>query len=96
MGHMTNVRASIQLTNKLTPAEQAQLEMEIALDLPCPHLNLRNSQQVTYSVIAFQDLKGLICTSNLPGWFPIQSFKGNNYIFLLYDCNSNAILVLPI
>ena len=34
--------------------------------------------------------------SDLTGQFPIQSNRGANYIFVLYDYNSNAIIVRPL
>ena len=34
--------------------------------------------------------------SNLTGRFPIQSNRGANYIFVLYDYDSNAIIVRPL
>ena len=34
--------------------------------------------------------------SNLPGRFPIQSTRGMNYILVVYNYNSNAILCEPI
>jgi hypothetical protein len=34
--------------------------------------------------------------SDLTGRFPVQSYQGNSYIFLLYHNPSNAILVEPI
>jgi hypothetical protein len=33
--------------------------------------------------------------TDLPGRFPIRSSRGNQYIFVLYDYNSNAILAEP-
>ena len=41
------------------------------------------------------DLKGLIST-DLPDRFPFTSSRGMNYIFILYDSDSNAILAEPI
>ena len=34
--------------------------------------------------------------SDLTGRFPIQSNRGANYIFILYDYDSNAIIVQPL
>lgn len=33
---------------------------------------------------------------DLTGWFPIQSFSGNQYIFCAYNYTTNAILMEPI
>ena len=33
--------------------------------------------------------------SDLTGHFPVQSSKGNKYLLIVYDYNSNAILAKP-
>lgn len=33
--------------------------------------------------------------TNIAGSFPVQSSRGNKYIFVLYDYDSNAILIEP-
>ena len=33
--------------------------------------------------------------TSLGGWFPIASSKGNNYLLIVYDYNSNGILAQP-
>ena len=99
MGHMTNTRMGIRSTktvpNKRTPTKLSAIEREQDLEPPRPHLQLREGHQVTYHIVPAEEIKGLICT-DLPGRFPIQSFNGNNYIFVLYDYDSNAILAKPI
>ena len=81
MGYMTNTRMGIistkTVTNKRTPPELSEIEMEQALEPPRPHLQLQEGHQVTYRVVPAEEIKGLICT-DLPGRFPIQSFNGNN------------------
>ena len=54
-----------------------------------------NIPEVGAIVFKLEDLKGLIST-DLPGRFPFISSRGMNYVFLLYDYDSNAILVEPI
>ena len=46
-------------------------------------------------VVNLHQLKGIIST-DLPGRFPFPSDLLNNYIFVLYDYDSNAILIRPI
>ena len=53
------------------------------------------SHQVACGIIATNDLKGTVCT-DLPGRFPFTSDMRNNYIFLMYDYDSNSILAKPI
>jgi hypothetical protein len=40
-------------------------------------------------------LKNLIAT-NLPGRYPVTSRKGNKYMFVLYNYDSNLIIAEPI
>jgi len=67
-------------------------------ELPSPRTN-RNRQHFIGPTAFHQEelnaLKGVIA-SDLPGRFPFASSRGMNYIFLLYDYDSNAILVEPI
>ena len=63
------------------------------LEPPRSHINRQH--EVGVSAFPMDALKGLICT-DLPGRFPKTSSKGMNYIFLLYDFDSNAILAHPI
>ena len=46
-------------------------------------------------MIKLQRSKSLVCT-DLPGHFPYTSSNCNNYIFVLYDFDSNNILGKPI
>ena len=89
MGHMTNIRGGTRSTKPRVDKVNTQLKS------PRPHLELQEGHKVNASVIRPEELKGLIST-DLAGRFPFQSFKGNNYIFLLYDYDSNAILVTAI
>ena len=60
-----------------------------------PRSHLDRTHEVGATVLKLEDRKGLIST-DLPGRFPFTSSRGMNYIFLLYDYDSNAILVEPI
>ena len=51
--------------------------------------------QVGSAIFKMDDVKVLICI-NLAGRFPFISSWSNNYIFVLYDYDSNAILATPI
>jgi hypothetical protein len=44
------------------------------------------------NAVKFEDLKGTIST-DLPGRFPITSARGQAYVFVMYDYDSNSILV---
>ena len=65
--------------------------MNNSLEPPKPHLELTTGHEVTYRVIPTNKIN-----SFLPGRFPIQSLMVNNYIFILYNYDSNAILAHPI
>ena len=60
----------------------------------CP----QEEQSAQFKLFCFAALadkiKGTIYT-DLPGRFPTRSYKGNQYIFLTYVYNANAILVRP-
>ena len=51
--------------------------------------------QVESTVFKLGELKGMICT-NLPGYFPFIFCQGNNYVFVLYNYDSNTMLAAPI
>ena len=65
------------------------------LEPPRLHLKRAINHQVACTVIATKDLNGTICT-NLPGRFPFTSDLLNNYIFVMYDFDSNNIIAKPI
>ena len=68
---------------------------EEELEPPRPHLDRAINHQVVCTVIATSELKGIIST-DLPGRFPFTSDQLNNYIFIMYDFDSNNILGKPI
>ena len=70
-------------------------EDEEILEPPRPHLERAINHQVICTVIATKELNGTIST-DLPGRFPFTSDLLNNYIFIMYDCDSNNILIRPI
>ena len=65
------------------------------LEPPRPHLELAKGHKVACGVVKYKELKGLICT-DLPGRFPFESSARNNYIFVLYNFDTNNILAKPI
>ena len=91
MGRQKRMRQGIRSTSK---QEEPPPAIE---DLPLepPRTNIDRTHQVGAIVLNFEDLKGTICT-DLPGRFPFHSSRGMNYIFILYDFDSNAILAEPI
>ena len=93
MGHMKATRMGTRSTKRKQMEEE---ESEKPLDPPRSHLQLQKNHQVCAAgVVSYEELKGLICT-DLPGRFPVQSFYGNEYIFVMYDYDSNLINAVPI
>ena len=90
MGHMKATRQNSRSTKQSPPPVEP-----LALAPPRSHTSRAQSHEViACGVVDLRDnhaINGLVC-SDLPGRFPITSSKGNNYIFILYDCDSNVIL----
>ena len=91
MGRQKRMRQGIRSTSK----KAAPPPVVEDLPLEPPRNNIDRTHQVGAIVLNFDDLKGTICT-DLPGRFPFHSSRGMNYIFILYDFDSNAILAEPI
>ena len=97
---MENIKATrqgIQSTKLKQDEEKIEVETvkEEELEPPWPHLKRAINHQVVCAVTATSKLKGTIST-NLPGQFPFTSDLLNNYIFVMYDFDSNNILGKPI
>ena len=105
MGHMKATRQGIRSTKK--KEDEASNEVETVnktdkiiddnkeLESPQPHLKRAINHQVACRVITTSELKRTIST-DLPGRFPFTSDLLNNYIFIMYDFNSNNIYGKPI
>ena len=75
--------------------EENKEEDEDILEPPRSHLERAVNHQVVCAVLHTKELKGTIGT-DLPGRFPFTSDLENNYIFIMYDYDSNNILAKPI
>ena len=101
MGHMKAIRQGTRSTTKNKNDEQQndnKSDKDIdnfKLEPPHSYLELAKGHQVAYGVVKYKELKGLICT-DLPGRFPFESSARNNYIFVLYNFDTNNILAKPI
>ena len=65
---------------------------------PCTQLERQQGHHFAFVIIDLsktEDLEDLVST-DLPGYFPFTSSKGNNYIMCMYDYNSNIIWSHPI
>lgn len=102
---MKATRQGIRLTKK--KEDEASIEVETVnktynmidddeeLEPPRPHLERAINHQVACGVITTSELKGTIST-DLSGRFPFTSNLLNNYIFIMYDFDSNTIQGKPI
>ena len=60
------------------------------IKLDPPRANVNRQHHIGVQVIKFEELTGTIATDQ-SGRFPIQSRRGNSYIMLMYDFDSNVI-----
>jgi hypothetical protein len=95
MGHMHRIRKGIRPSSKINIEELMEAETEPEPQLDPPQGNLDRQHYVGIDAVKFEALKGTIST-DLPGRFPLTAARGNAYIFVLYDYNSNSILAVPI
>jgi len=85
LGHLHRQRQGVRSTTKVAPPLPPELP-------PRPvRSHIDRKQDVGTFVV---DLNGQIAT-DLPGRFPVTSSRGMKYVFLLYNYDSNAILVTP-
>ena len=89
MSHMQRTPKEVQST--LVPIVPLLPESPLAP----PRSPISRDHLVSPSVIEFDKLNAMISTDQ-PGRFPFTSTRGMNYIFLLYNHDSNAILIHPI
>jgi hypothetical protein len=87
MGHMDNRRQNIQSTKKVQFQEVTQ-ENKMDVFPPPQAENTRSNQ----CFLASTEPRHIVF-SNQTGHLPHPSNMGNNYIMLVYDHNSNAILL---
>ena len=90
MGHMKATREGIRSTKKKEDETDEIIDDKTELEEPRPHMERTINHQVACGVIATNELKGTIST-DLPGRFPFTSDLLNNYIFVMYDFDSNTI-----
>ena len=88
LGHLDQTRKNIRSTKVYsetsTPQQSARSIDSIA------------SPMRTNIVLVSMPRPSKLIYSDLTGHFPVKSARGNQYIFLLYDCDSNTIHVRPL
>ena len=91
-GHLHRTRKNLRST-RATHKQDMNEQILSNLDLnPHEEPNAR-CEIFCYAALA-NEIKGTIYT-DLTGRFPIRSYKGNQYIFLTYVYDANAIIVRP-
>ena len=95
-----NTRSTTRAATKLGKGKDTKDEDDRSipkLDPPRTQLELAKGHHVAFGIIDLAaknpKLKGLVST-DLPGQFPLTSSKGNNYIFCMYNYDSNIIWFL--
>ena len=85
-GHMHRTRKNLRSTRKFHQTKQNE-------DTNPPYEAQAVNEIFCFAALA-DSTQGTIYT-DLPGKFPVRSFKGHRYIFLVYVYDINAILVRP-
>ena len=90
-GHMDQERKNLQST-KISFLPQSSTEKESQQDAFPEKVN-EKSQNCFYVILDMA--KAATTYTDLTGRFPYQSSRGNNYVFVAYNYDGNAILVEP-
>jgi hypothetical protein len=86
-GHLDQTRKNIRSTKKAT-------SHDVNLDLDAMPIQDTDNKEMSFQFATIVD-SGRIYTDQT-GCFPVTSSQGNQYILVLYDYDSNAILVEPL
>ena len=86
-GHLDQVRQNLQLT-KPKKCDPTATDQDTFPELDSPN------KQTFYCYATVEEMTGQIYTDQT-GRFPVPSKLGNNYVMVLYDYDSNAILAQP-
>ena len=95
-GHLNQERKGLQSTKpsiNINPSVKLESECEKELFPTAPEDNLK-TQQCFASVVSFESTAKAY--SDQTGKFPFTSSRGNKYIMIIYDYDSNAILQEPL
>ena len=93
-GHMRLQQKHINST-KTTIEEDVPDAVSLDMD-PIQEPQNARTHEVHAALICIDNKEFARSYSDQTGKFPVQSTRGNNYIFILYDYDSNAILSTPL
>ena len=85
-GHLNQERANLQSTKKITTADDEDFSPNDG-DTSKTYLNMAKLFKAKPKETTYTDQTGR---------FPYRSSRGNKYIMVMYDYNSNAILTTPL
>lgn len=88
-GHMHRIPKNVRLTRNTNNIVKNELDEDIA---PC-HDTAAQCEVFCFAALANDNERTLY--TDLTGKFPIRSYNGNQYIFLAYVYDLNAIIVRP-
>jgi hypothetical protein len=91
MGHLNQVRKN-QRSTKVKPPKPDDDSNDVILSLPST--DGKHTQFVYAAIVQAPNESGQIYTDQT-GHFPVTSRRGNKYIMILYDYDSNSILTEP-
>ena len=90
MGHMHRHRQGIRSTKPISIDDLMDEKYEDDIELEPPRPNINRQHYVGIEIVKFADLTGVMSTDQ-SGRFPITSRRGNAYIMVSYDYDSNVI-----
>ena len=93
-GHMVRVRQGLNST-KSNKRELIDARNEVD-DMAPPQQMCTAIDNEMFCFTILEDEGGYTVYSDQTGRFPIESYKGMNYVFVLYDYKLNAILLRPL
>ena len=94
-GHMRMQQQGIRSTKEKPPPIDPAIPIETSLDIaPSQEPQNRKTNKVYVTIVTEENVKKSY--SDQTGRFPHQSSRGNEYVFILYNYDSNSIHSVPI
>ena len=94
MGHLDQEQQGLQSTKVLKEILSAPLDENVQLDYFQKEPNVKKTNDCLAKVVPFTEKqKGYM---DLTGRFPYKSSRGHEYVLIVYDYDSNAILAEPL
>ena len=94
MGHMHRQRTGVQSTRVTRSHNNKQTQHNDNEDYSPPHDN--KAETTIFCNTIFADSRPGMVYSGQTGRFPVMSYRGHQYIFVMYVYDANAILLRPL